>query len=104
MTLTFEDADGVNPRWDAIALVYDKNANTAGLEVRKGTASASPTLPSLRRSDDYDEIFLYRVTRPTGATKISADQRGRPAAGWQRLRPDAGYHRRGRHQRDGSRL
>ena len=71
--LTFEDADGVNPRWDAIALVYDKNANTAGLEVRKGTASASPTLPSLRRSDDYDEIFLYRVTRPTGATKISAD-------------------------------
>lgn len=73
VTLTFEDADGVNPRWDAIALVYDKNANTAGLEVRKGTASASPTLPSLRRSDDYDEIFLYRVTRPTGATKISAD-------------------------------
>lgn len=48
VTLTFEDADGVNPRWDAIALVYDKNANTAGLEVRKGTASASPTLPSLR--------------------------------------------------------
>lgn len=73
VTLTFEDADGVNPRWDAIALVYDKNANTAGLEVRKGTASAIPTLPSLRRSDDYDEIFLYRVTRPTGATKISAD-------------------------------
>lgn len=73
VTLTFEDADGVNPRWDAIALVYDKNANTAGLEVRKGTASASPTLPSLRRSNDYDEIFLYRVTRPTGATKISAD-------------------------------
>ena len=30
-------------------------------------------LPDLRRSDDYDEIFLYRVTRPTGATKISAD-------------------------------
>ena len=73
VTLTFADADGVNPRWDAIALVYDKNANTAGLEVRKGTASAIPTLPSLRRSDDYDEIFLYRVTRPTGATKISAD-------------------------------
>ena len=40
VTLTFADADGVNPRWDAIALVYDKNANTAGLEVRKGTASA----------------------------------------------------------------
>ena len=43
------------------------------LEVRTGTASASPALPELRRDDDYDEIFLYRVTRPRGATKISAD-------------------------------
>jgi hypothetical protein len=71
--LTFTDADGTNPRWDAVALTYDKNTNTAGLEVRTGTASASPALPELRRNDDYDEIFLYRVTRPRGATKISAD-------------------------------
>ena len=71
--LTFTDADGTNPRWDAVALTYDKNTNTAGLEVRTGTASTSPALPELRRDDDYDEIFLYRVTRPRGATKISAD-------------------------------
>lgn len=71
--LNFTDADGTNPRWDAVALTYDKNTNTAGLEVRTGTASASPALPELRRDDDYDEIFLYRVTRPRGATKISAD-------------------------------
>jgi hypothetical protein len=71
--LTFADADGVYPRWDVIALVYDKNANTAGLEVRTGLAAETPALPALRRNDDYDEIFLYRVTRPTGATKISAD-------------------------------
>lgn len=71
--LTFTDADGTDPRWDAVALTYDKNTNTAGLEVRTGTASASPALPELRRDDDYDEIFLYRVTRPRGATKISAD-------------------------------
>lgn len=71
--LTFTDADGTNPRWDAVALTYDKNTNTAGLEVRTGTASASPALPELRRDDDYDEIFLYRITRPRGATKISAD-------------------------------
>lgn len=71
--LTFTDADGTNPRWDAVALTYDKNTNTAGLEVRTGTASASPALPELRRDDDYDEIFLYRVTRPRGATKISTD-------------------------------
>ena len=73
MLLTFADADGVYPRWDVIALVYDKNANTAGLEVRTGLAAETPALPALRRNDDYDEIFLYRVTRPTGATKISAD-------------------------------
>ena len=71
--LTFTDADGTNPRWDAVALTYDKNTNTAGLEVRTGMASASPALPELRRDDDYDEIFLYRITRPRGATKISAD-------------------------------
>lgn len=71
--LTFADADGVYPRWDVIALVYDKNANTAGLEVRTGLAAETLALPALRRNDDYDEIFLYRVTRPVGATKITAD-------------------------------
>lgn len=71
--LTFADADGVYPRWDVIALVYDKNANTAGLEVRTGLAAETPALPALRRNDDYDEIFLYRVTRPVGATNITAD-------------------------------
>lgn len=71
--LTFADADGVYPRWDVIALVYDKNANTAGLEVRTGLAAETPAMPALRRNDDYDEIFLYRVTRPVGATKITAD-------------------------------
>ena len=71
--LTFADADGVYPRWDVIALVYDKNANKAGLEVRTGLAAETPALPALRRNDDYDEIFLYRVTRPVGATKITAD-------------------------------
>lgn len=71
--LTFADADGVYQRWDVIALVYDKNANMAGLEVRTGLAAETPALPALRRNDDYDEIFLYRVTRPVGATKITAD-------------------------------
>lgn len=72
-TLTLDDADGRYPRWDAIALVYDKNLNEVRLEARAGTAAASPALPTLRRNDDYDEVFLYRVTRPQGATKISAD-------------------------------
>ena len=68
--LQFEDADGVYPRWDAAVLGYDKNANMAGLYVRTGLAAPSPTLPELRRDNDFDEIFLYRVTRPVGAIKI----------------------------------
>lgn len=71
--LQFEDADGVYPRWDAAVLGYDKNANMAGLYVRTGLAAQSPTLPELRRDNDFDEIFLYRVTRPAGATKIEAE-------------------------------
>ena len=51
--LTFADADGTNPRWDAVALTYDKNTNTAGLEVRTGMPSASPALPELRRGDRF---------------------------------------------------
>lgn len=71
--LQFEDADGVFPRWDAVVLGYDKNANMAGLYTRTGLAAPSPALPELRRDNDFDEIFLYRVTRPVGATKIEAD-------------------------------
>lgn len=71
--LQFEDADGVYPRWDAAVLGYDKNANMAGLYVRTGLAAQSPTLTELRRDNDFDEIFLYCVTRPVGATKIEAE-------------------------------
>ena len=71
--LQLEDADGVMPRWDAIALTYDKNANKAGLTVRTGQPGTSPQLPEIRRDDNYDEIYLYRITRPVGATAITAD-------------------------------
>ena len=69
----FEDADGVYPRKDVVVLGYDKNANQAGLYVRTGLAAASPVMPTIRRDNDYDEIYLYCVNRPTGATSITAD-------------------------------
>ena len=71
--LQFEDADGVYPRWDAIVLGYDKNNNQAGLYVRTGLAAQSPALPEMRRDADFDEMFVYGVKRPVGATKIEAD-------------------------------
>lgn len=71
--LQFEDADGVYPRKDVIVLGYDKNANQTGIYVRTGLAAASPEMPALRRDSDYDEIYLYCATRPTGATSITAD-------------------------------
>ena len=69
----FEDADGIYPRKDVIVLGYDKNANQVGIYVRTGLAAASPEMRALRRDSDYDEIFLYCVDRPTGATSITAD-------------------------------
>ena len=69
-----EDADGVYPRWDVIVLGYDKNGNQAGIYVRIGQAAQSPTMPELRRDNDFDEVFLYAVKRPVGATKIEPEQ------------------------------
>lgn len=69
----FEDADGVYPRKDVVVLGYDKNANQAGIYVRTGLAASSPVMPTIRRDNDYDEIYLYCVNRPTGATSITAD-------------------------------
>lgn len=73
LTVQFEDADGVYPRKDVLVLGYDKNANEAGIYVRTGTAAESPAMPELRQDSDYDEIFLYCVNRPTGATSITPD-------------------------------
>lgn len=73
ITLQFEDADGVYPRKDVIVLGYDKNANQAGIYVRAGLAAETPEMPALRRDIDYDEVFLYCVNRPTGATSITPD-------------------------------
>lgn len=69
----FEDADGVYPRKDVVVLGYDKNANQAGLYVRTGLAAERPEMPAIRRDSDYDEIYLYCVNRPTGATSITPD-------------------------------
>lgn len=71
--LQFEDADGVYPRKDVIVLGYDKNANQTGIYVRAGLAAENPEMPAIRQDSDYDEIFLYCVDRPTGATSITPD-------------------------------
>lgn len=69
----FEDADGVYPRKDVLVFGYDKNANQAGIYVRTGLAAERPEMPAIRRDSDYDEIYLYCVDRPTGATSITPD-------------------------------
>jgi hypothetical protein len=74
VTLSFAAADAAFARYDAVALLLDKNANKAGLAVRTGVAGAAPVPPVPRRTDAVDEILLYRVYRPAGALKITADQ------------------------------
>lgn len=72
ITLQFSDADGENPRYDMVALVLDKNNNVAGLDIVEGDPAETPTIPTMRRNDSYDEVFLYRVERPVGATSVTA--------------------------------
>lgn len=71
--LELSNADGSFPRWDAVTLVYDKNANTVSMAIRDGLPGNSPALPELRRNENYEEVFLYRITRPKGADKVTAD-------------------------------
>lgn len=71
--LQFEDADGVYPRWDVAVIGYDKNGNVAGAYTRSGIPAQEPVYPEIRKDDEFDEIFLYAVKRPVGATQIRAE-------------------------------
>ena len=46
VTLTFADADGVNPRWDAIALVYDKTPTPQVWKCARVRPRPSPRCPA----------------------------------------------------------
>ena len=73
VTLTI-DAASSSPRRDLIVLKLDPTtANSITLAVKKGTAAASPSDPSLTQSDeDVYELPIARVNVAANATTVSA--------------------------------
>lgn len=70
-TLTIETADS-NPRYDAITIKHTKSNDTMALTVKKGTASSSPTKPSILNDETAQEICLAYVYVPASATEITS--------------------------------
>lgn len=72
-TLAIDAADPSNPRRDIVVLRLDPTANSVVLAIKKGTAAASPSDPSLTQTDEGTfELPLARVAVAAGATTISA--------------------------------
>lgn len=71
-TLTI-GASSANPRRDLVVLRLDPSANSVTLAVKAGTASATPSDPSLAQTDEgVFELAIARVTVPANAVTISA--------------------------------
>lgn len=70
-TLSFDIADGVLSRIDVIVLRWGNQERDMWLQVIKGTASANPVAPSLRRDADYYDLQLATVSIARGTIKIT---------------------------------
>lgn len=60
------------PRWDVIALQFDKNKNAVEFKIKKGIASSEPKLPEIVQSETIYELYLYKIYRPVGAVSITS--------------------------------
>lgn len=79
-TALVHDAHDANPRKDRIVLMVTRLAQTdegkSELAIIKGTAAASPTLPSLTQSSSVWEYELYEVAVPaTSGALVLTDRR-----------------------------
>jgi hypothetical protein len=72
LNLTLAAADGVNPRIDRVVVRWDAVARQISAAVLTGTAAASPTAPSLTRSDNIYELALADIAVAAGAVSLAA--------------------------------
>lgn len=70
--LTLAAADGVNPRIDRVVVRWDAVERKISAMVLTGTAAASPTAPSLTRSDNIYELALADIAVAAGAVSLAA--------------------------------
>ena len=72
LNLTLAAADGVNPRIDRVVVRWDAVERQISAAVLTGTAAASPTAPSLTRSDNIYELALADIAVAAGAVSLAA--------------------------------
>ena len=73
-TLTMPLADPSLPRIDRIVMRYDAGARAASLQVLQGTASSTPTAPTISRTELIYDLCLAEITRPAAAASITTGQ------------------------------
>lgn len=66
-------AGGTQDRYDAIMAVLDVTNRLCKIEVKEGTPAASPTVPTVRRSDTTKEYMLAYVRVAKYATAITQE-------------------------------
>lgn len=71
-TTTIDAADGANPRYDIIVLELSTAAQTIRVAVVKGTAAATPALPTLTQTAATYQVALAYVYVGAGVTTIAS--------------------------------
>lgn len=66
-------ADASLPRYDVVAIQFNKAQNLTKIVVKNGTPSSSPTIPERSVTESIYELYLCKVYRPVGALTITAD-------------------------------
>ena len=71
LPLTIAAANALLTRIDRVIFYVDYSARAMGIEVKTGTAAASPQAPALVRTESRYEMCLANVTVAKGATSIT---------------------------------
>lgn len=71
LPLTIAAANALLTRIDRVIFYVDYSTRVMGIEVKTGTAAASPTAPALVRTDSRYEMCLANVTVAKGVTSIT---------------------------------
>ena len=71
LPLTIAAANALLTRIDRVIFYVDYSARAMGIEVKTGTAAASPTAPALVRTESRYEMCLANITVAKGVTSIT---------------------------------
>lgn len=63
-------ADALFPRWDIIAIQFDREKNKTDIIAKKGTANSDPQVPERVTTELIYELYLCKIYRPAGSVVI----------------------------------